>query len=272
MGIFFLLCSNYPFYIISFKFSSAIKVCSSSFFICFAISCKYVFTSFWILSSIKLHALPPKIYEHVHSNAMRTSFKKHVGKKCAESFACIYYCPVWTGSYSAHLIRISPKLKDFHEVLFVLIKRDPPVLRVSLLGSKKKTLWFSHKAEVICKPPLIFTPQAMLYQLWQHGFPWSADLSSLHHILESFPRGLSDIKSHPAQGIFSPFQEMSNLLMGILINKCGCWWGSRILVRMPRIYVKGVPRNMKILYCGRWVPVYSNCLIRIPALLEILHM
>ena len=46
---------------ISFKFSSAIKVCSSSFLVT------------------------------PHSNPMKTSFKIQVEKKCAESFACIYY-------------------------------------------------------------------------------------------------------------------------------------------------------------------------------------
>ncbi len=70
MGTFFLLCSNYLFYMISeisFKFSSAIKASSSSCFI-----------------------FLPFLVTH-HSNPMKTSNKKHVEKKCAESFACIYY-------------------------------------------------------------------------------------------------------------------------------------------------------------------------------------
>ena len=63
--MFFLLCSNYIFYIISeisFKFSWAIKVCSSSFFIFFPISC------------------------HPSLNPMKTYFKKTHWKKVCWKF------------------------------------------------------------------------------------------------------------------------------------------------------------------------------------------
>ncbi len=59
-GHIFLLCSNYPFYIISeisFKFSLLLRCILPVFSLFFTISCKYVLTSFWIIYSVDIPTL-----------------------------------------------------------------------------------------------------------------------------------------------------------------------------------------------------------------------